>query len=163
MRAVDGRRLPPLGPRGEGWVAIQAVILLAIAAGALVGPAWDGPARSVTSLAGLALLITGAGLAFRGMLDLGRGITPLPRPTAGTVLIAHGAYALVRHPIYGGLIVVAAGWALVTASLVALAGSAILFVFFDLKARREEAWLVETVEGYAAYREGRHRLLPWLY
>jgi hypothetical protein len=36
-------------------------------------------------------------------------------------------------------------------------------VFFDLKSRREESWLDEHVAGYAAYREGRRKLIPWIY
>jgi len=35
--------------------------------------------------------------------------------------------------------------------------------FFDLKARREERWLDEHVAGYSAYREGRRKLIPWIY
>jgi protein-S-isoprenylcysteine O-methyltransferase Ste14 len=45
----------------------------------------------------------------------------------------------------------------------ALAGAVLLGVFFDLKSRREEAWLVEQFGGYAAYRRRRRRLIPWLY
>ncbi|HEY4632974.1 MAG TPA: isoprenylcysteine carboxylmethyltransferase family protein [Candidatus Limnocylindrales bacterium] len=160
---MDERWLPDLGPRGEGWVAIQAVIFVVIALGGLAGPAWDGSARAVTTVVGVAGLIAGNALAVRGFLDLGPNLTPLPRPRVGTRLVEDGAYGLVRHPIYGGLIIGATGWGLLTASPASLAGAAILFAFFDAKSRREEMWLREAVDGYAGYSRQRRRLIPFVY
>jgi protein-S-isoprenylcysteine O-methyltransferase Ste14 len=160
---MDGRRLPSLGPRGEGWVAIQAVIFVVIALGAVVGPAWDGGVRMVTTLLGATLFLVGNALAIRGMYDLRRDLTPMPRPRDGMMLIEHGAYGLVRHPIYGGLIVGSLGWGLLTASPVSIVGGVVLLAFFDLKSRREEAWLVEEVPGYDRYRRDRRRLIPLVY
>jgi len=161
--AVDGARLPSLGPHGEGWVAIQAVIFLVIAIGGLAGPAWDDQIRLVSGVLGAACFITGNVLAVRGLLGLGSNLTPMPRPRPGTTLVTGGPYSLVRHPIYGGLVIGATGWGLLTASLVSLAGAATLLVFFDLKSRREEAWMVESVDGYEQYRRGRRRLIPFVY
>ena len=40
----------------------------------------------------------------------------------------------------------------------------LLTVLFDLKARREEAWLIERFPEYVAYRAGTpRRFVPWLY
>jgi protein-S-isoprenylcysteine O-methyltransferase Ste14 len=74
-----------------------------------------------------------------------------------------GAYRLVRHPIYGGLVAASLGWGLLTASAPALAGAAVLLAFFRLKSAREEAWLVARYPGYAAYRGRTRRMLPFLY
>ena len=90
-------------------------------------------------------------------------LTVFPRPREGGRLVETGAYRLVRHPIYGGLILGAFGWGLLTASPVALAGAVVLAAFFDLKSRREEVWLVEQLDGYDRYRDRTRRLLPWLY
>lgn len=158
-----GRDLPDLGPHGEGWFLIQVVLFAAIALAGLLGPAWSGPSRVVTIIAGVVLIGGGAVLTVRGLLDLGGNLTPFPRPREGARLVDGGAYSLVRHPIYGGGILGALGWGLSTASPAALAGVAVLVVFFDLKSRREEAWLVGQVAGYAAYRSRTRRLLPWLY
>jgi protein-S-isoprenylcysteine O-methyltransferase Ste14 len=65
--------------------------------------------------------------------------------------------------MYGGGVVAAIGWGLVMASLPALAGAIALAVFVDLKARREEAWLTEAFDGYAAYSARTRRLIPWIY
>ena len=156
-------QLPTLGPRGEGWVLIQGFLLVAIAAAGSTGPAWAGDLRVATSVVGLFLIMAGAILGGRGVTDLGKNLTPLPRPRAGARLIETGAYRLVRHPIYGGLIVGSAGWGLVTAAPLALAFAAVLFGFFDLKSRREEAWLVERFPAYAAYRARTKRFIPWAY
>ena len=158
-----GDRLPSLGPRGEGWFAAQLVLFGAIALAAGLGPAWSGAARSVTAILGTVTAAAGGILALRGFLDLGANLTPFPRPAEGGRLIDTGAYALVRHPIYGGLVLGAAGWGLFTASPAAIGGAALLLAFFDLKSRREEAWLAECFEGYPAYRARTRRMLPWVY
>jgi len=155
-------RLPSLGPRGEGWVAIQFVLLAAIVAAGLLGPAWDGMARLATSLVGLGLLAAGLVLAVRGLRDLSDALTPLPYPRPDAGLVETGVYAHARHPIYGGLIVGAFGWGSLTASPVALGLAVLLLGFFQLKSRREEIWLVERFPGYPAYRERTRRLIPWI-
>jgi protein-S-isoprenylcysteine O-methyltransferase Ste14 len=156
-------RLPTLGPRGEGWVALQGVILLAIALAGTFGPAWGGPARLVTTVIGGALLLAGWALALRGLFDLRENLTALPHPRDGATLVDRGAYQLVRHPIYGGLILGAFGWGAVTASPAALMLATLLLAFFDLKSRREEAWLAERFPDYLAYRARTRRLIPLLY
>jgi protein-S-isoprenylcysteine O-methyltransferase Ste14 len=159
----DRRSLPDLGPRGEGWFLIQVAILGAVALAGGVGPAWFGPARVTGSVAGAALIGTGGLLAIRGVVDLGANLTVFPKPREHGRLVDTGAYRLVRHPIYGGLILGATGWGLATASPAALGGALVLAAFFDLKSRREEAWLSEQLEGYPAYRRRTRRLLPWLW
>ncbi|MGZ8514456.1 MAG: methyltransferase family protein, partial [Candidatus Limnocylindrales bacterium] len=142
---------------------IQVVILWAIALAGLLGPAWSGPLRVVAVAVGAMLIGAGGLLAVRAVLDLGLNLTIFPKPREGARLVDTGAYGLVRHPIYGGLILGGFGWGLVTASPPALAGAVVLTFFFDLKSRREEAWLVARFDGYAAYRRRTARLLPWLY
>jgi protein-S-isoprenylcysteine O-methyltransferase Ste14 len=155
-------RLPSLGPRGEGWVAIQFVVLWAVVATGLLGPAWDGSARLVTSAIGAVLLGAGVALAVRGARDLRRAFTPLPYPRPEAQLVQTGVYRLVRHPIYGGLVVTALGWGLVTASPATLGLAVVLLGFFELKSRREEIWLVERFPEYRAYRVRTRRLIPWI-
>jgi protein-S-isoprenylcysteine O-methyltransferase Ste14 len=157
------RSLPDLGSRGEGWFLIQVLIMAAIALGGLVGPAWSGPPRAIGIVIGAVLIGAGGVLAIRGVLDLGANLTVFPKPLEGARLIDTGAYRLVRHPIYGGLILGGFGWGLVAASPVALAGALVLTVFFDLKSRREEVWLSDQLDGYDEYRDRTRRLLPWLY
>jgi protein-S-isoprenylcysteine O-methyltransferase Ste14 len=160
---MDWRRLPDLGPRGEGWFAAQVVLFAAIAASGAAGPAWGGLPRSIGIATGGLLICGGGLLSVRGLVDLRDNLTPFPKPMEGARLVEEGAYRLVRHPIYGGLILGAAGWGLVTASPPALLAAAVLAAFFDLKSRREELWLADRYAGYPAYRSRTRRLIPWVY
>ncbi len=156
-------RLPALGPRGEGWVVIQFLLLGLVALAGVAGPVYAGPFSMAARAAGVVLVLAGLVLASRGLLDLRDALTALPHPRDGAQLVDTGAYALVRHPIYGGLVLGAVGWALVTASPLALAAAAGLLGFFRLKSGREEAWLRDRYPGYGAYAARTKRMLPWVY
>lgn len=159
-------RLPALGPRGEGWVAAQLVLFAAIAVAGVrdaaarePGAAW-APAAAAAGLAGI---VAGAIVAARGLWDLRDSLSPFPRPVAGAPLVESGAYRLIRHPIYSGLVLAALGWGIVTGSVLAIAGAVLLFLLFAGKSQREEAWLVAVHPGYRAYQSRTRRLIPWVY
>lgn len=156
-------RLPALGPRGEGWVVIQFILLGLLVVAGFPGGAWAGDVRHATTIMAVALGAGGALLAGAGLAALRESLTALPHPKDGARLIDDGPYALVRHPIYGGLILLAVAWGLFAASPAALAVAAVLLLFFSLKSRREEAWLVTRYPGYEAYRARTRRIIPWLY
>ena len=157
-------RLPDLGPRGEGWVVLQfALFGLVALAGLARGEAWAGAAAAVTTIVGLMLVAAGGLLLGAGVLGLGRDLTPMPRPRDGAQLIASGVYASVRHPIYGGVIALAFAWGLLSASPSALLLASLLLGFFELKSRREEAWLAERYDDYPAYMQATRRFFPRLY
>ena len=63
-----------------------------------------------------------------------------------------GIYGRVRHPIYGGVLLLLLAWALASSpwALIAVAAAT---AFFDAKRRREERWLEEQHTDYSAYRE----------
>ncbi len=156
-------RLPDLGPRGEGWVAIQVGLFALLAFAGTLGPAWGEPWLTVGRVLGAVHLAAGIAVGGLGLVGLRENLTPVPRPVAGGRLVSHGVYGLVRHPIYAGIIAAAVGWGLVTASPAALGVALLLGVFFDVKSRREEAWLVEAYPGYEDYRRRVRKLLPLLY
>jgi protein-S-isoprenylcysteine O-methyltransferase Ste14 len=160
---MAGRRLPELGGRGEGWFLLQVVLFGAIAVSGAVSPSWGGWPAAVGIAIGGILIGCGGLLSLRGLLDLRENLTPFPKPLEGARLVESGAYRLVRHPIYGGLILGALGWGLMRASPVTLLGALLLAVFFDLKSRREEIWLSESYPEYPAYRSRTRRLVPWVY
>lgn len=155
--------LPELGRRGEGWFLIQVVLLGVVAVAGGLGPDWSGTARAVGVALGVVLIGAGGLLAVRGILDLRQSLTPFPKPVDGALLVDAGAYRLVRHPIYGGLILGAFGWGLVSASIPALVGAVALALFLRLKSGREEVWLADRFEAYDAYRARTRRFVPWLY
>lgn len=159
-------RLPALGPRGEGWVVAQ-LVLFAIIAGTglrdLFGPGSGNPGGPAAALAGLVTIVVGGVVAGRGVFDLRASLSPFPRPIAGAPLIESGAYRLVRHPIYSGLVLGALGWGMVTGSIAAIATAGALFLLFAGKSRREEIWLAAAHPEYGAYQQRTKRLIPWVY
>ena len=111
-------------------------------------------------VAGVVIGIAGLALFIGGVIALGSSLTPFPRPSDGSTLRSGGAYRLVRHPIYGGLLLVAFGWSL-GLSPVALLVSAVLAILLELKSRYEETLLVERYPEYRAYRgRVRWRFVP---
>lgn len=159
-------RLPSLGPRGEGWVAAQAVLFATIAGlgvWELLAHGSNNPWGAAATGVGLVAMAVGGLVAGRGVWDLRAGLSPFPRPVAGAPLIESGAYRLIRHPIYSGLALGAIGWGMITGSILAIASAGLLFLLFAGKSRREEAWLSAMHPQYRAYQERTKRLIPWLY
>lgn len=154
------------GHRGEWYVALQGVLFILIIAAPWLTPVSDVQlASSIDALrmAGGIVMAAGAAMAIAGALSLGRNLTPLPHPVDSATLVESGAYKLVRHPIYSGLCLAAIGWALWCNSAITLVLAAGLFVFFDIKSRREERWLMERFANYADYRRRVKKLVPFVY
>jgi protein-S-isoprenylcysteine O-methyltransferase Ste14 len=162
----SGRRLPDLGPRGEGWVIGQLALLALLVVASLpqLSSLWPVDGIGWARLAaGLAAIAIGGWSAVRGLTDLGESLTPMPRPRADGRLIESGIYAHLRHPIYAGLILAGIGWSVFTASLPAFGVALLLAAFLDAKSRREEAWLLDHYPGYADYRRRSKRFVPGIY
>ncbi len=150
------------GTRGEWWVVGQGVLMATVV---FAPPAWRwaAPARALWIALGVGLVAVGLGFAVRAMRDLGPNLSPLPRPRRDAVLVTTGAFARTRHPIYGGMIIAAVGWALWRGSGLHVLLAAVLAVYMSTKASHEEELLRARFDGYAAYRERTKRLIPWVY
>ncbi len=158
--------IPALGRRGEGWVVLQfaAFVLIGVAWGLAPAPPADG-LGGVLRVTGIGGLVAGGLLAGGGLLALSRAraLAALPYPRQDGSLVQGGPYRLVRHPIYGGLIIGSLGLALIAPWVGSLAAAGLLAVILDLKRRREEAWLGERYPGYEAYRRRTRALVPFVY
>ncbi|MGH2466560.1 MAG: methyltransferase family protein [Candidatus Limnocylindrales bacterium] len=138
------------------------MLLVAIAAAGVGAFAAGTPPLVLISLGG-GLIIVGLLLAGLGIVALGANLSPFPRPRPAATLVDRGAYRYLRHPIYSGLVLAGFGWSMATGSLAALVLTLALAVLFDLKARREEAWLLERLPGYGAYRARTRKFVPGIY
>jgi protein-S-isoprenylcysteine O-methyltransferase Ste14 len=167
MKTIDASLAPWWkGRRGEWYGLAQAGLFLLVALGPRTAswlPAWPDAARAASPIVGTALMVAGALWAVAGAAGLGRSLTPLPYPKDSGTLIDTGPFAFVRHPMYCGGIWAAVGWALCTRSLLTLAYAAVLAVFFDVKASREERWLSTAFPDYAAYQARVRKLIPFVY
>lgn len=150
-----------MGRRGEMWVVIQGVLLVLFVLAPKIGPAWPG--GDMARFGGWVLAAIGAVLFVWSALSLGRSLTPFPRPLPEGALVTTGAYGLVRHPIYSAVVTGALGLSLATENWLRLGLTASLFVFFDMKARREEVWMQEKYPTYKAYKSRVKKLVPWIY
>lgn len=150
--------------RGGWWVLAQIPLLIIT----YLIPLWFGravPLEQLDLVSGAGLILLGVGIlqSAAGVVALGRFLTPFPCPVEHGVLRTNGAYSLVRHPIYAGILFTAVGWSLYRFSITGLAFDVLLFVFFDRKAAREERWLIERFPGYEAYRQRVRKLIPGIY
>jgi protein-S-isoprenylcysteine O-methyltransferase Ste14 len=162
---MSGRttRIPALGPRGEGWVLVQATLVAGVVVAGLGGARWperlQRPALVIAIVAGSA----GLGLAASAVATLGRSVSAFPRPPASSELKESGVYVLVRHPIYGGVLLLSLAWSL-GLSPWALVPTGALAVALVCKSRLEERWLIERHPAYAGYRARvRRRFVPYLW
>lgn len=141
--------------------------------GILIGLILFGPQGSpLISSEPLTIILQSCGIAI-GLLaclimaiaaiNLGKNLTPLPHPKDDSVLIQTGLYQYVRHPIYFGVLLAALAWLLIFPGLYILAYSICLFLLFDIKARREEVWLMERFSSYKDYQARVKKLIPGVY
>jgi protein-S-isoprenylcysteine O-methyltransferase Ste14 len=157
-------RIPALGPRGEGWLFLQLLLLLAIVAAAMLFPlSVESSFEQTARVVGLVILVGGLVVFGLGIVTLGSSLSPLPAPAPSAELVERGIYRFIRHPIYSGLILAALGGSLYAVSGLALGLTLVLGVVLDLKSRREEIWLRERFRGYAAYAAGTKKFIPGIY
>lgn len=163
-------RIPRLGPRGEGWVAVQVVLMFAIVVIAVRGDgagtiALDPSLGTAAGVIGALAVLAGLVLIGWASSELRRGqaLTATPRPRAAGSFVDSGPYRRVRHPIYSGLVLAAIGAAVFRLSIPGLLAAGLLLVVLDLKRRREEVWLAERYPEYAAYWARTDALVPFVY
>ncbi len=128
------------------WVSGQSLLIVLVVVAAIFGPGWG--ARLFLAIAGGVVAVAGGLTMLWGGRTLGRLLTPFPSPRGKH--LERGPYRFVRHPIYGGVIAVAVGAALVY-SPVALAPASALVPYFLFKARYEERLLAQADPGYGEY------------
>lgn len=149
--------------RGGWWVLAQVpLFLLVLVIPMRYGAGQVAPTEPV-QMAGVALTVLGALVVFWGFVSLGDALTPFPRPLEHATMHRQGAYRLMRHPIYTGVLLGSLGWALWWISGYGGLCVLLLGVFFDRKAAHEETWLREKYRDYADYQARVKKFIPGLY
>ena len=157
---------PRWGQRGEWYVAIQFLLFVLIFFVPLLAPnlvEWPNPWATIGVGLGVVLGLIGALTALAGVLSLGQNLTAVPYPKEDATLVESGIFRFVRHPIYSGIILGSLGWGLLSNSLLTLLLTLVLFIFFDVKSRREEQWLSEKYADYTTYQTRVRKLIPLIY
>ena len=124
---------------------------------------WEVGYVGAYALAGLMLL----GLAFTwwARIYLGRLWSSAITRKEGHRIIDTGPYALVRHPIYTGLIIALLATAAAEGRVTALLGAALIIFGLWLKARSEERFLTVELgtDAYVSYCRRVPMLIPFLW
>ena len=150
---------------GIGFVVVQGFLLTVL----FFGPSYLNTHASIAApndlllWLGYGIFILGVVIALIAAINLGKNLTPLPRPKDNAELIQGGLYRFVRHPIYFGVIMLSIGWGLIQQSTLVWLYVVIIAIFFDIKSRKEEQWLQAKFSEYADYQGRVRKLIPWVY
>ncbi|HXC33775.1 MAG TPA: isoprenylcysteine carboxylmethyltransferase family protein [Verrucomicrobiae bacterium] len=158
-------RSEPLGSRliHLGWAAVAAVLL------SFRRLPWAPlnvrviPRSFVLGNLGLLMTVGGIAFAIWARFYIGRNWSGRVTIKKDHELIRSGPYAIVRHPIYAGLLVALAGTTIAIGQIRAILALAIIAIGLHFKARTEEKFMREQFgEEYARYEREVKSLIPWI-
>jgi protein-S-isoprenylcysteine O-methyltransferase Ste14 len=125
-----------------------------------LGPLW--PVGPVLGWAMVGLTVVGLAFTWWARVHMGRLWHGGVSRTAEHRVIQSGPFALVRHPIYTGMIAAVWAVAVLQARPLALFGAGLFALGFVLKARLEERFLAAELPDYAAYRDRVPMIVPFV-
>ncbi|HEY4975866.1 MAG TPA: methyltransferase [Gaiellaceae bacterium] len=140
------------------WVSGQILLIALVVVAAVLGPHWPGGLIPV--IIGVVVAVAGGLVMLWGGRALGSSLIPFPSPRGNH--LERGPYRFIRHPMYGGGIILALGVSLASSPW-ALVPTAALIPFFLIKSRYEERLLAQADPSYAEYlTRVRKRFFPGL-
>jgi protein-S-isoprenylcysteine O-methyltransferase Ste14 len=121
------------------------------------------PDTMIVDWAGLLMVTAGLALAVWARTHLGRNWSGTVTVKEDHELVRSGPYAIVRHPIYTGLLLAMLGTVIVLGEWRGLVAFCFLSAAFLLKLRREERFMAESFpDTYPGYRARVPALIPLL-
>jgi protein-S-isoprenylcysteine O-methyltransferase Ste14 len=119
-------------------------------------------ASSPVAALGALLTVLGIALAIWARIYLGRNWSPAPRIKEGHELVTTGPYAVLRHPIYTGVLFAIFGSVLISPAWVL--SFVIALVIFLWRVKREETLMMSQFPTeYPAYKARTWALIPYVY
>ena len=103
-------------------------------------------------LVGFLITIIGLIILLVAIKDLGRNLSPFPRPIANSNLVTKGIYRFTRHPMYYSLIFISFGVFLTKLSSYYLFLSISLGLIIKFKIALEEQYLNNKFKNYLVYK-----------
>ena len=146
------------------WLAVHLLILgIAIALLKVRTPRFI-PDAPVVDWTAQALQILGIAFAIWARFHIGRNWSGLVTLKEDHALLRTGPYAVVRHPIYSGLLLAVLGVALGRGRLTAFLGCLLLFAEFKRKSLAEERLMhLQFGDAYTRYSHEVKALIPTLW
>ena len=158
-------RAEPLDSRMGHVMTCAVAFALLFSSSLRIGPlAWRVVSSSeIFAAAGLALTIAGIVFAIWARLYLGGNWSAVVAIKQGHTLIRTGPYAIVRHPIYTGLLLAMFGTAIQVSELGGFLAVIVAFAAWLAKARLEESFLLAQFgDAYLHYRQQVKGLIPFV-
>jgi len=84
--------------------------------------------------------------------DLGKSLSPMPRPKENSKLITSGIYSLFRHPMYYSLIIISYSLFIKSLTIYNLILSILLTFIISNKIKLEEEYLTKKFQSYTSYK-----------
>lgn len=124
---------------------------------------WSRPVPAYISILGNALAVLGILIYFL-VVRVNRFAASTVEVAEGQTVVSTGLYALVRHPMYMGAILVCVGTPLALGSWWGLLFTPLFVAWFAWRLLNEEKFLRVNLAGYEEYmRKVRYRLVPYVW
>jgi len=102
---------------------------------------------------GFLIIIIAVIILLFAIKDLGRNLSPLPRPINNSNLVTKGIYRFTRHPMYYSLIFISFGVFIIKLSIYYLFLSISLILIIKFKIALEEQYLKNKFKNYLLYKK----------
>ena len=103
-------------------------------------------------LLGILIIITAFIVILVSIKDLGRNLSPFPRPIKNSNLVTTGIYRFTRHPMYYSLIFISIGVFIIKLSIYYLFLTISLALIIKFKIALEEKYLMNKFKNYLLYK-----------
>ena len=107
---------------------------------------------SFSYLIGFLIIIIACKILIVAIKDLGRNLSPFPRPLNNSNLVTKGIYRFIRHPMYYSLIFISFGVFITKLSIYYLFLSISLGLIIKFKIALEEKYLNNKFKNYFLYK-----------
>ena len=101
---------------------------------------------------GILIIIIAFIIMLVSIKDLGRNLSPFPRPINNSNLVTTGIYGFTRHPMYYSLIFISIGVFIIKLSIYYLFLTTSLALIIKFKIALEEKYLINKFKNYLLYK-----------